>query len=120
MELTRRTCIQGRCATSTPSHKQPAEAMENLNEIRLRFHHRVDRFVGAGRLVNYIGVLTAFNPFRHADVIVYRKLLLCLVAGNHASCPVAAAVEALRVSFSTYDGWKSGIVPKNSKVDSAG
>ena len=44
--------------------------MDDLDEIGLRRHHRVDVLVGHRRLVDHLGVLTALHALGRADVVL--------------------------------------------------
>ena len=46
-----------------------AERMDDVDQIGLRRHHRVDGLVGRWGLVEYLGILTAFNAERCFCVI---------------------------------------------------
>ena len=41
-----------------------AQLVHDLDEVALRVHHRVDRLVGGGRLVDHVGVLAALDAAR--------------------------------------------------------
>src|SRR5688500_16964303 len=72
------------------------QRMHDVDEIALRRHHRVDRLVGRGRLIEHVVVLAALDAGRGLDVVLDREAALGLGARHAASRPVAAAVEALR------------------------
>jgi hypothetical protein len=52
-----------------------AKRPNDLDQIALRLHDRVDRLVGARRLVHYVGVLAALDAGGRARVVFDRERL---------------------------------------------
>src|SRR4030095_4957516 len=91
-------------STSSPldAHDLP-ERVHDLDQVPLRLHDRVDRLVGAARLVDDIRILPAFHARGRGFVIGQREAPLRLVARHGAARPVAAALVALRVPQPAHD-----------------
>ena len=77
--------------------------MHDLDQILLRFHHRIDRLVRRRRLVHHVRVLAAFHVRGGLEVIVQADQLLRLGAAHHPAGAVAAAVEAVGVAEAAHD-----------------
>src|SRR5262245_25943466 len=79
------------------------ERLDDLHEIRLGGHHRLDRLVRRRSLVDYILILPAFHAFRHSLVIFYCKSALGFVARHRTPGAMTATAETLRVPFALND-----------------
>src|SRR5438552_1021373 len=88
--------------SSLDAHDLP-ERVHDLDEVPLRLHDRVDRLVGAGRLVDDVRVLPALDARRRGLVIGQGEAPLRLVAGHRAPRPVTAALVAVRVPAPPHD-----------------
>ena len=77
--------------------------MHDLDQILLRLHHRVDRFVSGRRFVDHIRIFTAFHVRSRLEVIVQTDATLRLGAAHHPAGTVAAAVEAVGIAEAAYD-----------------
>src|SRR5262252_8361534 len=80
-----------------------AKRVDDLDQIGLRSHYRVNRLIGRRGLVNDVRILSAFNASRHALVVFDSKSAFGLAAGHGAAGTVAAAHEALGMAFATDD-----------------
>src|SRR5262249_16803518 len=95
---------RGRKPTPSALHAHDlAERVHDLDEVRLRRHHGVDRLVRHGGLVEDAGVLPTLDAGRRRDVLRYGEAALRFRPGHGAPCPVAAALEALRVALAADD-----------------
>src|SRR5262249_28197212 len=79
------------------------QRVDDLDEVALRRHHRVDRLVRARRLVQHGVVLAALDALRRGRVVRERERPARLVARHPAPGAVAAAVEALRIALAAHD-----------------
>src|ERR1043165_3732620 len=84
------------------AHDLP-QRVNDLDQVALRGHYRVDRLVGAGSFVEHAGVLAAFDGARREVVIGEREELACLTARHRAAGAVRAALEALAVALAAHD-----------------
>src|SRR5262245_22088473 len=77
--------------------------MDDLDEIFLRAHDRVDRLVRTGGLVEHGGILAALDAGSGGGVIRDGEAAAGLLAGHRSPGTVAARFEALAVALTADD-----------------
>src|SRR5215470_17002700 len=77
--------------------------MHDFDQVALRSHHCINRFVGRRGFVNHAGVLAALDAFGHVLVILDGETPLRLAAGHGAAGAVAAAHKTLRIALAPDD-----------------
>src|SRR5687767_1351402 len=78
-------CLRGLSSFLALNADDLAEAVDDLDEVALRFHHGLDGLVGGRRLVDHAGVLPALDALRRLLVIGDREPPLGLRARHGAS-----------------------------------
>src|SRR5215472_3573159 len=77
--------------------------MNDLHQVRLGGHHRLDGLVGGRSFVDYVGIFPALYTCCHAHVVLNREATLGFAARHSTTGAVAAAHEAFHVSFAADD-----------------
>src|SRR5690348_10365349 len=79
------------------------QCVDDLHEIALCCHHRIDRLVRRWRLIDHLGVLATLHVGGRALVILDTDALARLRTTHHTTCSMAAAMETFRVAEATHD-----------------
>ena len=77
--------------------------VDDINQISLRSHHRIDILVSGRCLVNNIFVFPALNTFRRLCVILESELFLRLPSGHCSPGAMATTVETVRITLAPDD-----------------
>src|ERR1700730_16556070 len=76
---------------------------DDLHQIALVSHHRLDVFVSAGNFIQHAYILAAFNARSLARQIVFRKRSFGRATRHLAAGPVRAGVETLGLALPFHD-----------------
>src|SRR5438045_8122166 len=76
---------------------------DDLHQIALVLHHRLDRFVGAGDFIQHAAVFTTLNASGLLHQVFTREGPLSCAARHLASRAVRAGIETLRQATSLHD-----------------
>src|SRR5689334_15403805 len=79
------------------------QRVDDLYQVGLSRHHRVNRLVRRRSLIDHILILPALHAFSHSHVIFHCKSTLRLIPRHRATGAVTATAETLRVALAAND-----------------